>query len=150
MIERSSNRAGRAVFTWLGGAPALERVAGAARMRDFVPSPFPFEQGIVAGDQARFFLRIDRLVPRRHRAYAKHLLSHVVARQRWGIPAVADRHGLTTYLKGGWRIGIVHQVALLRARDGRRVAIAVLTADRPSKGYRERTVAGIAERALGR
>jgi hypothetical protein len=50
--------------------------------------------------------------------------------------------------KGGWRTGIIHQVALLE-RDGRRVALAVLTRS-PGMAYGEATIAGIAARVLAR
>lgn len=147
MIVRSSNRTARALFSFHGPA-AVQRVARRAGMRRFSIGPFLFEAQITAEDQARFFARIDRLVPRRHRAYARRLLRGIVPRQRWGIPPAAERHGLTASFKGGWRRGIVHQVSLLERRDGRRIALAVLTANGPGKAYGERTIEGIAERVL--
>ena len=67
MIERSDNKAARALFAF-HGPPALQAVAGAAGMRHFSIAGSLFEARIAAGDQARFFARIDRLVPKRHRA----------------------------------------------------------------------------------
>jgi hypothetical protein len=48
--------------------------------------------------------------------------------------------------KGGWRINISHQVALLE-RDGQRIALAVLTSG-ASDGYGRLTETGVAERVL--
>ncbi len=145
MITRSDNGAALLLFGRYGSL-GLERVARLARMKHFTSLGTLFEGRIAAGDQARFFVRIDRLVPKRHRAYARHLLSSVVSYQRWGIPPAARRHHLRVFFKGGWRSGIVHQVALLE-RGRRRVAIAVLT-DGPTMVYGEATIEGIAARVL--
>ena len=71
---------------------------------------------ITALGQARFFRRIDLLIPARHRAYAMNLLNTIIAAQRWGIPRVKPP-GWRIYFKGGWGAGTglrTHQVALLR------------------------------------
>ena len=117
-------------------------------MRRFWVTGALFEASITAADQVRLFRRIDLLVPPRHRRYARRLLSSIVSWQRWGIPQVARRHGAKTFFKGGWRPGLVHQVALVQ-HGRRRIAIAVLTSGSPSQGYGEATIAGIAARVLG-
>jgi Beta-lactamase enzyme family len=146
MITRSSNKAAREVYAAYGDA-ALVGVARAARMTHFLPVGALFESRITAADQARFFLRIDRLVPSRHRAYARELLGGIVKPQRWGIAPAAERRGFHVYFKGGWRKGITHQAALLE-RDDRRVALAVLTSDGPSVAYGRVTLRGVAARVL--
>lgn len=148
MITRSDNATASAIYARIGPG-ALRRVARAAGMRSFAPaSPWGVSQ-ITAADQVRFFLRIDRLVPSRHRRYARRLLSSIVKGQRWGIAPVARRKGLKIFFKGGFVPGITHQVALLeRRRDGARIALAVLTRDSPSMAYGERTIEGVAARAL--
>jgi hypothetical protein len=146
MIERSDNGAARTLFGRFGSL-GLERVAQLAGMRHFDSLGTLFEARIAAGDQARFFVRIDKLVPKRHRRYARHLLASVVSYQRWGIPPAAAKHHLRIFFKGGWRRGITHQVALLERSKRRRVAIAVLTRS-PDVGYGEATIEGVARRLL--
>jgi hypothetical protein len=146
MIRVSDNKAAEAVYDQVGRAGLLA-VARRARMRDF-SVPFLFDAQLTAADQARFFLRIDKLVPRAHRAYARALLASIVRVQSWGIAPVGRRRRYRVFFKGGWRTGIIHQVALLE-RDGRRVALAVLTRS-PGMAYGEATIAGIAARVLAR
>lgn len=148
MIRRSDNVTATRVLD-IVGARRLDRLAKRANMRHFrLRSPWGLSE-ITAGDQARFFYRIDRYVPRRHRRYARWLLAHVVASQRWGIPREVPR-GWTIHFKGGWGSGtgrVTHQAALLRDRP-RRLAIAVLTEWSPRHWYGARTIRGIAARLL--
>ena len=125
MIVVSDNDAASAVYARVG-AGALYAVARAARMTNFDVGFNWADAQLTAHDQARLFLRIDRLTPRRHRAYLRGLLGSIVPWQRWGIAPVAASRGFHVMFKGGWRIGIFHQVALLE-RDGRRIALAILT-----------------------
>jgi beta-lactamase class A len=149
MVRLSDNDAASAIHARVGvaGLAALGRRVG---MRGFVPHAVWGGSSITADDQARLFLRIDWLVPRRHRRYAMSLLRGVVPEQRWGI-AAAVPNGWRIAFKGGWGKGVTqqvdHQAALLT--NGRmRVSIAVLTADNPSDGYGRDTQEGIATRVL--
>ena len=108
MIRVSDNRAADAVHARVGLA-ALSRLARRAGMRHFLPHPVWGGSTIAAADQARFFLRIDRLVPPRHRRYALGLLRGVVPAQRWGI-AQAVPAGWRIAFKGGWGRGVTRQV----------------------------------------
>jgi hypothetical protein len=148
MVTRSDNTSASAIHARIG-AHGLRRVARAAGMNNFSPaSPWGVSQ-ITAADQVRFFLRIDELVPRRHRRYARKLLSSIVKGQRWGIAPVARRRHLKAFFKGGWVTGITHQVALLERRGDRgRIAVAVLTRNSPSMAYGEQTIEGVAARLL--
>jgi hypothetical protein len=146
MITVSDNDAADAIYARVGGAGlmAVARAAHATRFRDV---GYWANAQLTAADQARFFYRVDRLVPAKHRAFARKLLSSIVGSQRWGIPPAAKRHDLKAFFKGGWRTGITHQVALL-VRGSRRIALAVLTSGEPSMAYGEQTIAGIAARVL--
>ena len=146
MIRKSSNTAARRVYRRLGPGPVL-RLARRAHMRRFA-LPALFEARIDAADQARFFARLDPLLPAGHREYARHLLGHVVPEQRWGIPQGVGP-GWRVYFKGGWRKGLVHQVALVEGPGGVAFSLAVLTDKDPSQHYGHETVRGIAELLVG-
>jgi hypothetical protein len=127
----------------------LGRLARRSGMRHFSHTrPWGLSRIDVA-DQTRFFLRIDRLVPRRHRAYAMRLLRTIVPSQRWGIARERPR-GWALYFKGGWGSGtgwVDHQVALL-TRGRRRLSVAILITSSPSHAYGKETLRGIARRLL--
>ncbi len=147
MVTASDNDAADAVYTQVGDA-GLAAVGRAAGMRRLALAGAWSEAGITPADQARLFLRLDAVVPARHRRYARALLSGVVASQRWGIPeVVARRPGAAAYFKGGWRPGLTHQVALVE-RGSRRIALAVMTSGGPDMAYDAATIAGIARRVL--
>ena len=147
MITRSDNDAASAVYRRVGGA-GLYRVARAAHMTHFADVGNWADAHITAADQARLFLRIDRLAPKRHRHYLRSLLAGIVPSQRWGIAPIAEGRGFGILFKGGWRTNLSHQVALLE-RDGQRMALAVLTAGAPDP-YGRLTETGVADRILAR
>ena len=152
MIQSSDNDRADSVYAHVGDAGLL-RVAGRAHMRHFRTAGYWASASITAIDQARFFLRIDRLVPRRNRAYARHLLSSIVPAQRWGFSRYAQRAGFRTFFKGGWRGtatgSLVHEAALFERR-GVRFAMAVLTDGNPGHEYGTATLRGVAWRIFGR
>jgi Beta-lactamase enzyme family len=151
MIEVSDNDAAETVFGVVG-VVGLSEVAHAAGMVHFSASPYLFEAQITAADQARFFSRLDRLVPKGHRRLVHTLLSSIVSAQSWGIPATARPAHWQVFFKGGWRSTargqLVHQVAWLR-KDGLSFSMAVLTDGDPSMGYGEETIRGATLRLLG-
>jgi beta-lactamase class A len=155
MITLSDNDAANAIYAVVGDE-GLERVAHRAGMRDFEPTPgFWGGAQITAADMARFFDRLEDNLGRRHRSYGLKLLAGITSFERWGIPAGSGA-GWRIWFKGGWRPGggenssgaVSHQAALLRYRDGTRVAIAVLTDETPGEGEGYGTIEGIAERLL--
>lgn len=149
MITRSDNATASTIYGIVGN-DGLNRLARAARMRDFEPNLVWGLTEITARDQALFFYRLRRFIPPRHRRYAFHLLSHVVSHQRWGVPPAKPK-GWRVYFKGGfipaedgWRI---NQVARLR-RGTRKLALAVLTHGNPTLQYGAETVQGVTARLL--
>ena len=146
MITASDNKAAEAIYDRVGDA-GLNAVARLVHMTNFQTVGALFETRITPADQARLFFRIDKLVPQRHRAYARALLGGIIGPQRWGIAPVARSRHFKIFFKGGWRTGITHQAALLE-RGGRRIALAVLTSGEPSRAYGEATLSGIAARVL--
>lgn len=150
MIELSDNDAAAAVWYRVGES-RVRTLARRTGMSDFSVSGYWANAQISAADQARFFFRMEAAIPRRFRPYARHLLSHIVDYESWGIPAAARPRGWRVYFKGGWRSTgrgqLVHQAARLH-RPGARVAIAVLTDGNPSMGYGIETIEGVTARLL--
>jgi beta-lactamase class A len=148
MIRRSDSYAATIVRD-LVGPRRIDRLARVAGMRDFRYHPVWGLSQTSPRDQVRFLYHLQRLIPKRHRAYARWLLSHVVRSQRWGIGRVVP-HGWKLFLKGGWGSGsgrVDHQVALLK-RGRKRVALALFTEFSPNHVYAKRTLRGLARRLL--
>jgi beta-lactamase class A len=148
MVRWSDNAAATRIRDALGDA-ALVRVARAAHMTAFRPTPVWGLSRITARDQTRFFLRLDALLPPRHRAYGLRLLRQIVASQRWGIGRL-DLPGWRVYFKGGWGSGtgaVDHQVALLTHGDVR-LSVAVLTASNGLHQTGKATLEGVFRRLL--
>jgi hypothetical protein len=148
MIQRSDNQAATAIFNRVG-QPALYDLADDVGLDHFTTQPNWGLTTITAGSQARFFSRIQSYIPKRHRAYAMHLLANIVPSQRWGIPPVAPGHW-KLYFKGGWSgrpSWRVNQVMLL-SRPPRSFSLAILTREQPSKAYGEESIQGVAKRLL--
>jgi hypothetical protein len=94
--------------------------------------------------------RLAKYIPDRHDRYARYLLSHIVKRQRWGIAQVVPKYW-RLFFKSGWGTGtgrVDHQVAFLRRRDGKKIAVAVMVEFSPDHGYGKRTLRGIVARLL--
>jgi hypothetical protein len=147
MIHVSDNDAASAVFAVVGES-GLAKLAVAAGMTDFQPSPAWGLSEISPADQAVFFAEQDSLIPASFVAYARSLLSGIDPSQRWGIPAgVAGRY--TVFFKGGWLpdMGVVNQAARLEGR-GQTIALAILTSGGPGMGYGEETLEGTTQRLL--
>ena len=152
MITVSSNDAADTVYYRVGDA-ALYRLARLVGMRHFSVAGYWGNAHFSAEDQARFFNRIDRFVPKASRGYARALLSSIVGYQRWGFSRYSLAAGFKTFFKGGWRgtgAGqLVHEAALFE-RGQTRISMAVLTDGNPSHDYGTETLRGVAARVFGR
>jgi hypothetical protein len=148
MIRRSDNQAATAVYNRVGQG-SLYDLADDAGLDRFTTQPTWGLTTITAGSQARFMSTLQSYIPKRHRAYAMHLLERIVPSQRWGIPPVAP-HGWNLHFKGGWSGAPswrVNQVMQLRQAP-RRFAVAILAREQPSMGYGEESIEGVAKRLL--
>ena len=146
MIKRSDNAAANRVYGLVGGSGALARVGRRSRMSRLGLAAGWADTRVTARDQVRFFARFDRLVPQRHRRYARALMAKIAPGQRWGIPR-ARPPGWRIFFKGGWRRGLVNQAALV-TRGRARIALAVLTDGVRSHAYGTATIKGVARRLL--
>jgi len=158
MIQRSANRPAQVIYRLVGDG-GLRKLAERAGMQRFSSSHvrFGWEWGwgasqTTAADQARFFLRILDLTPRRHRAYVRRLLTTIVGHQSWGIPAVAAGRW-TTLFKGGWGPPtadgvLVNQAARLEGRRGA-VGLAILTNRNSTWEHGHGLIERVAELLLG-
>ena len=149
MIRRSDNNTATTIADRLGPRP-LYRLARKASMRDFsFTRPWGLSRSS-ARDQARFMFKVENFIPKRHRRYARWLLSHVISSQRWGIGKV-DTPGWKKFFKGGWGSGsgaVDHQIVLLERNNGTKTALAVMTTNSPSHDYGKRTLKGTFARLL--
>ncbi len=150
MIRLSDNASGDTIYSRVGDE-ALVDLADRAGMKGFAVSGDWANATVTASDQARFFLAIDRLVPRRFRGLARDLLESVSELQSWGIPVDA-RPRWRVFFKGGWRPEedgeMVHQGALLE-NGSKRVGIAVMTTQNPDMAYGEQSIEGVSRLLLG-
>jgi hypothetical protein len=151
MIHESNNDDASAVLG-IEGQPALDRVARDAGMQDFEPAHGWWAwTEVSAADLARFFYRMDAMIPPRFDGYARYLLSTIEPSQSWGAPPVA-RPEFQVYFKTGWlpeSEGLINEAARLERPDIT-FAMAVLTRGNPSQAYGEETIAGVTARLLGR
>ncbi len=149
MIHESNNEDASAVLGIVGQG-ALYRVAAQAGMSDYAPGVgwWAFTQ-TSAADQARFFLALDRLIPRRFYGYARYLMATIEPSQSWGVPPVARPRGWQVFFKTGAlpSQGLFNEVARLE-RGPVTFTVAVFTDGDPSMQYGEETIEGVGARLL--
>ena len=148
MIKRSDNAAATQVANRLGPRP-INRLAHRAHMTHFHYTRPWGNSRVTATEQARFMFHLDRYIPAGHRGYARYLLSHVVASQRWGIGRT-HHPNWDYFFKGGWGSGtgwVDHQVAFIE-RGGTRIGLAVMITGSPSHDYGKQTLHGMFERLM--
>jgi hypothetical protein len=148
MIHESDNDAASAVLDRVGRA-AVARVAREAGMRDYAPGVgwWAFTQ-TSAADQARFFIAIERLIPRAFWPYARGLLAGIEPEQSWGVPEVARPRWQVFFKTGALPSeGLFNETARLE-RPGVTFTVSVFSTGGPSQAYGEETMRGVGERLL--
>jgi hypothetical protein len=150
MIHISDNNAATRCWSIVGDR-GLYAVARAAGMRDFSVSGLWGTALLSPSDQARFFFKMDQLIPRQFVGYARFLLSTIDPSQSWAIPQVARPRGYKVFFKDGSEptgLGqLVHQVARLEGHR-RTIAMAIMTDGDPTMAYGIATIAGVARSLL--
>ncbi len=93
----------------------------------------------------------NRILSEASRVYAQYLMSHVIASQRWGVPAGAPG-SVRVHVKNGWlpypvsSDWEINSIGFFTGRHPRRVYIvAVLTHANPSMGYGVETIEDAAQ-----
>jgi Beta-lactamase enzyme family len=143
MIHESNNDAASAVLDRVGGA-AVARVAREAGMQDYAPGVgwWAYTQ-TSAADQARFFVAIERLIPRQFWPYARGLMAGIEAEQSWGIPEVARPRWQVFFKTGALPSeGLFNETARLE-RPGVTFTVSVFSTGDPSMAYGEETMRGV-------
>jgi hypothetical protein len=145
MINVSDNSA--ATQTWsIVGDGRLYAVAHLAGMTEFSISGIWANAQLSAADQAKFFFKMDSLIPKEFVGYARYLLSTIAGYESWGIPAIARPLGYQVFFKGGWRgtsLGqLVHQIGRLEGHH-HTFSLAVMTDGDPDMNYGIDTIQGV-------
>lgn len=136
MIENSDNDAANDLYARIGAAAGLRRAAGPLGVHHTVPGPdwlWGYTK-TTASDYIALLadLTTNRVLHPGFRRYARILLAHVEADQRWGVSAAADP-GTHPLVKNGW-LGVsvdgyrwaVNSVGIVTV-GGRTMLLAVLT-----------------------
>ncbi|MCB0829222.1 MAG: serine hydrolase, partial [Solirubrobacterales bacterium] len=146
MITVSDNNAADEIYYRVGDH-GLNEVARKSGMDDFSVSGYWANARITAAGMARFMRGLGQNLPGVHGGWAKGLLASIADDQSWGIPEALG-HEWRVFFKGGWRgtgLGeMVHQVALLRHRNGTKSSLAVLSDGQESQGEAMENVRRIA------
>jgi hypothetical protein len=143
MIHESNNDDASAVLERVGLA-AVARVAREAGMQDYAPGVgwWAYTQ-TSAADQARFFIAIERLIPRQFWPYARGLMDGIEAEQSWGIPEVARPHWQVFFKTGALPSeGLFNETARLEL-PGVTFTVSIFSTGDPSQAYGEETMRGV-------
>jgi len=100
MIRLSDNASADTIYSRVGDRGLMD-LARRAGMKGFAVSGDWANATVTPADQARFFLAVDRLVPRRFRELARDLLGSVSELQSWGSPSPRAPAGRCSSRGGG-------------------------------------------------
>jgi hypothetical protein len=143
MIHESNNDDASAVLDRVGLA-AVARVAREAGMQDYASGVgwWAYTQ-TSAADQARFFIAIERLIPRQFWPYARGLMDGIEPEQSWGIPEVARPRWQVFFKTGALPSeGLFNETARLE-RPGVTFTVSIFSTGDPAQAYGEETMRGV-------
>lgn len=150
MITQSDNDAANTLWFDVG-IPFIQHFLDLADMRQ---TQLNFHWGltlITAHDEMTLLSLIsspNTVLTKTSRVYARYLMAHVIASQRWGVPAGAPR-GVLVHVKNGWLPypGSLWEINSLGTftTTSRLYKIAMLTYNNPSMAYGIDTIEGAAE-----
>lgn len=150
MITQSDNDAANTLWFDVG-LPSMQRFLDLADMRQ---TQLNFHWGltlITAHDEMTLLSLIsspNTVLAKASRAYARYLMAHVTAGQRWGVPAGAPR-GVLVQVKNGWlpypgSAWEINSIGMFTTTT-RLYKIAMLTYNSPSMAYGIDTIESAAE-----
>ena len=128
MIEESDNASADIVYDVIGNS-GLRTVARIAGMKNFETGTSWIDTEVTAADQARFFYHYQRCLPARSIAFARRLLSSIIAEQRWD-PGSRRTSRLECVLQGRLAGRGQHRHESGRLARARRRALVAGRADR--------------------
>ncbi|HEY2553265.1 MAG TPA: serine hydrolase [Streptosporangiaceae bacterium] len=151
MITESSNDAATTLWDQLG-MRKLRRFLRLAKMThtELGQNGYWGLTQVTANDEL-ILLRLltfrNSVLDKPSRAYALKLMAHVIASQRWGVPAGAPA-SVTVHVKNGWlpdpQLWVINSIGAFTSRS-RVYRIVVLTRGNPSMTYGVDTVQRVAE-----
>jgi beta-lactamase class A len=151
MITQSDNDAATALWYDVG-RHSLHRFLELAKMTDTTLGDDGYWglTRITAHDEMlllRLLLNKNRVLTKSARHYVLYLMAHVIASQRWGVPAGAPA-SFTVHVKNGWlplatHGWRIHSIGCFTHLD-QNYSIVVLSEDNPTMAYGVRTVEDLA------
>lgn len=150
MITQSDNDAANRLWFDVG-IPFIQHFLNLAKMRQ---TKLDYHWGltlITAHDEMTLLSLIsgpNKILNKASRAYARYLMAHVIAGQRWGVPAGTPR-GVLVHVKNGWlpypgTLWEINSIGTFTTK-ARTYLIAMLTYKNPSMTYGIDTIEGAAE-----
>ncbi len=150
MITQSDNDAANQLWFDVG-IPFIRHFLKLAKMRQTRLDEHWGLSLLTAHDELRLLSLItgpNDVLTTASRVYAKYLMAHVTAAQRWGVPAGAPK-SVIVHVKNGWlpypgSAWIINSVGAF-TNAHRAYLITMLTYDNPSMDYGIDTIEGVAE-----
>lgn len=150
MITQSDNDAADDIWFEVG-MPFVQHFLDLAKMKQTVLNKHWGLSQITAHDELLLLQLItgdNKVLDQRSRIYARYLMGHVTASQRWGVPAGAPSD-VTVHVKNGWlpypgSQWEINSIGTFTSTH-RAYLIVMLTYDNPSMEYGIDTIEGAAE-----